>query len=194
MFWEIASLILQATQLGLYLSSLSNYEGKLQDLATWLCDTADDNRDQYILLRDCDPDFYAYYQALPDRDVCESAIDRGKGSAWYNYGAKLRRAKRTTRGFNQMSNVQLNYLLGSDAVAQTGLNRVVTTIKEKAVKDDHILERWSAIVGAPIGVERYYAGATSSIIQESFRNLKSLGQGFNSAGAAFGNQLYRILN
>lgn len=194
MFWEIAGLIIQATQLGLYLSSLSNYEGKLQDFATWLCDTADDNRDQYILLRDTDPDFYAYYQALPNRDICESAIDRGKGAAFHGYGSRYRRAKRTTRGFNQMANVHLNYMLSPDAVAQAGLNRAVTTIKEKNISDEHVLERWSAIVGAPVGVERYYAGATNTIIQESFRNIKALGQGFNSAGAAFGNQLYRILD
>lgn len=193
MFWEIAGLILNVVQLGLYLTSLDKYRDKLEDFADWLCDTADANRDQYLLLRGCDPDFYEYYKTLPDYQICQSSIMRSKGAAWHNYGSQLRRSIRTTRGYNKMANLNINYLLGSNAVAQSGLTRSVRIIKEKELVDDHILERWSAIVGAPIGVERYYAGATNTIIQESFRNIKSLSQGFNSAAASFGTQLYRVL-
>lgn len=194
MFWEIAGLILQAVQLGLYLSALDQYRGKLEDLAQWLCDSADLNRDIYLSLRDSDPDFYEYYKTLPEYQLCQSAVERGKGDAFRQYGRRLRRSLRTNRGYTPLNKVHLNNVFAADALMQTAHHRATTEIKERSRVDSHVLERWSAIVGAPVGVEKYYPGATNNIIQQSFQNLRSLGQGFNSAGAAFGTQLYRILD
>ena len=58
-----------------------------------------------------------------------------------------------------MANVHLNNMVSSQAIAETAVTRSVRTIKERNIVDDHVLERWSAIVGAPVGVERYYVGA-----------------------------------
>jgi len=194
MYWQIASLILEVVQLGLHLAGLNHYKGKLEDFAGELCDWADDDKAEYLALRASDPDFYDYYKTLPDKQICQSAINRGKGAAFHGYGAKMRRALKTTRGYTPMVKVHLNNTLSQDAIAQTHLTRTVTAIKERRLHDSHILERWSNIVSAPVGVERYNSGASSAIIQQSFTNLKSLGRGFNSAGAAFGTTLYGILN
>lgn len=194
MFWEISALILQAVQMGLYLTALDHYRDKLEDLAQDLCDYADANRDQYLIFRQCDPDFYDYYKTLPDYEQCDSNVQRAKGAAFHGYGSRLRRALRTNRGYTPLTKVHLNNMVSNDAVAQSALTRAVTCIKERKYEDNHVLERWSAIVSAPIGVEGSHAAATSAIIRQSFSNLKSLGQGFNSAGAAFGTQLFRVLD
>lgn len=194
MFWQIASIVLQVVQLGLYITALEHYKDKLEEFADWLCDSADDNRDRYLEYRECDPDFYDYYKSLPDYTQCDSNVKRSKGAAYHGYGSRLRRSLRTTRGYTPMTKVHLNNMLSSDAIAQTALTRATQRIKERRYEDNHVLARWSAIVSAPIGVERYYTGASTTIIQESFRNLKALGQGFNSAAAAFGSQLFRVLN
>lgn len=193
MFWQIAGIVLQIVQAGLNLAGLSKYKGKLEDFADQLTVWAVNNRDNYLALRDCDPDFYAYYKSLPDYTVCDESINRAKGAAFHGYGSKMRRALKTNKGYTPLAKVHLNNMLSQDAITQAALTRSVQAVKENKNVDNHILQQWSAIVGAPVGVERYYAGSSAAIIQQSFTNLKSLGQGFNSAAAAFGTSLHRIL-
>lgn len=194
MFWEIAGIIANVAQLVAQLSAINNYKSKLEFFADQLCTWADNNRDKYLDLRACDPDFYNYYKSLPGYTSCDSSVARSKGAAYHGYGSRLRRAIKTNRGYTPLAKVHLNHMLSEDAIAQTALTRVVTEIKERKREDNHVLQQWSAIVGAPVGVERYYSGSSAAIIQQSFTNLKALSQGFNSAGAAFGTSLYRILD
>ncbi len=192
--WQILGSVVTALQLKYQYDALSDYVVKLKSFAGQLDTWADDDKAKYQALRANDFNFYEYYRNLPDYTICDSAIDRSKGAAFHTYGSRLRRGMRTNRGYTPMTNVHLNNMLSSDAVAEVAVNRSVMTIKEKNIMDDHVLQRWSAIVGAPVGVERYHAGATSAIISESFKNIKALGQGVNSAGVAFGSQLYEVLN
>lgn len=192
--WQITELVASIILLQKQISAFSDYTSKLKSFAGQIGTWADEDKGHYQALRANDIDFYNYYRNLPDYTVCDSAIDRSKGAAFYRYGSQLRRGMRTNRGYTPMTNVHLNNMLSPQAVAEVAVNRSVRTIKEKNIMDDHVLERWSAITGAPVGVERYHAGATSAIISESFRNIKSLGQGINSAGATLGSQIYEILN
>lgn len=194
MFWEIASIILQVAQLGFYITAVDKYKDKLEDLAQWLCDCAEVEREKYESFRDCDPDFYAYYKELADYAQCESNIKRNKGEAWRKYGVNLKRAVRGNRGYTPLANVYANQVLSAQPIAEIALNRASTTIRERGRVNNHILERWSAIVSAPVAVEGYQPAIVSTIIADSFKNLKGYARGFNSAGAALGNSLFNLLN
>lgn len=193
-FWQLAPLVLQIIQMIAYISAIRKYKGKLEDLADWLCECADKEAEKYMSFRDCDPDFYAYYKTLPDYEVCDSAIKRNKGESFYNYGANLRRRIRTVRGYNKFAKVHWNNMLSAQAINEAAVARAVTCIRERRRRNNHILERWSAIVSAPVAVERYQASIINGVVQSSFNSLKGYSRGFNSAGAAFGTSLFRILN
>ena len=194
MYWQIAGLIISVVQMGLYLNGLDKYENKLQDLAAWLCDNADLNATCYIDFKDSDLSFYDYYCGLPDYAVCMSNVNRSKGAAFYGYGSKMRRSIHAGRGYTPMVKVHLNAMVSSDAVAASATNRAIAIMKERDRVNAHVLERWSAIVSAPIDVEGYQAAPVGAIISQSFKSLKAYGRGFNSAGAAFGSTLYKVLN
>ena len=194
MFWEIASLVLQVLQMGYYLNAVDEHKDKLEELAQWLCDTADAEAAVYQSFRDCDPDFYQYYMTLPDYEECESAINRNKGAAFHRYGASFRGNVGNIRGYTPMAKVHLNNLSAEAAVAQASLDRSVTKIRERSRSNAHTLERWSAIVSAPVAVEAYRPSIVNGITNQSFRSLKGAAQGFNSAGAAFGKTLFEVLN
>ena len=194
MYWQIAGLILSVVQMGLYLSGLTRYEDKLKDLATWLCDNADINAACYADFKNSDPAFYSYYCNLPGYRECLSNVGRSKGAAFYGYGSKMRRSMHAGRGYTPLTKVHLNAMVSSDAVAVSATNRSIAMMKERDRRNAHTLERWSAIVSAPIQVEGYQAAPVGAIIRESFKTLKGYGRGFNSAGAAFGSSLYKVLN
>lgn len=193
-FWEIAPIIIQIAQMYLHLSALDTYRKKLEELADWLSMTADKERIAYESFRDADPAFYDYYKSLPDYAICKSAVKRNKGEAFYKYGAKTRRKIRTTRGFSPLSRVTVNTAFSSQAVHEAAVARAVTYIRERKRRDNHTLERWSAIVSAPVAVERYQAQAVNNITSSSFRSMKGFARGFNSAGMQLGTSLFRVLN
>lgn len=193
-FWEIAGLILSITQMGFYLASVDKYKDKLEDYSDQLELWGDEDKLEYKKFRDLDPDFYAYYESLDLYTECESNIKRSKGKAWFGYGSKVRRRLQTNRGFTPLAKVHFNNMLASEAVAESATTRAATCVKERQRTDGHLLERWSSIVSAPVGVERYQASIASGIISQSFKSLKGAGQGFNSAASSFGTQLYRVLN
>jgi hypothetical protein len=193
-FWQIASLFLSVVQLGLYISAVRKYKGRLEDLADGLCVLADTEAMKYMEFRDCDPDFYDYYKSLPDYEECQSAIKRNKGASFFKYGSNIRRRQHSNRGYTPLTMVHWNQYHGQDAVYEAAVSRALTCIKERERRNDHILERWSAIVSAPVGVERYSPGTINPIINAQFSSLKQFGRGFNSAGAAFGTSLFQVLN
>lgn len=193
-YWEIASLILQVVQMGYYLNAVDNYKDKLEDLGQWLCDTADAEAAVYESFRDCDPDFYEYYTSLPSYEECNSAVNRSKGAAFASYGANLRRRVSSVRGYTPLAKVHWNNLVSDGAVAESSVTRVVNKIRERKRVHSHTLERWSAIVSAPVAVEAYRPSIVNGITQQSFRSLKGAARGFNSAGTAFGNTLFQVLN
>lgn len=194
MSFQTAGIVISIVQLAAYFDLVLDYKDKLEDFADNLDTWADQDQVTYLQFRSYDPDFYDHYLNLPNYQICNGAVERGKGAAFHQYGERLRRSMRTTRGYSPLTNVHLNNMVSTDPIAQAGLSRVVNQIKEKSNVDEHILERWSAIVGAPVGVERYNASAANSIITQNTKGLISAAQGFNSAGVAFGTQLYGLLN
>lgn len=194
MFWELAGIIVQVAHIALHMSGIVKYKGRLEDLAQDLCDMADVNRGYYETYRDCDPDFYEYYKTLPDSPACDQAISRSRGAAYADYAQSMRRSLKTVRGYSPLTKVHLNNMLCGNAIAQANQHRTVTMMRERANEDEHVLERWSAIVSAPVGVEKFYANATGAIISQSFKSLRAAGQGFNSAAAGLGTQLFKVLN
>jgi len=191
--WELAPLVLSIIQMGLYLSAVDKYKDRLEDYAEYLHDCADTMKEKYKTLRDCDPDFYERYKSLPDYAICENNIQRSKGAAFFGYGSRLRQSLSTVRGYTPLAKVHLNNLVSSQAISQSAITRADTIIRERNRQDEHTLERWAAIVGAPVGVESHSAAASKVIISESFKSLKAFSQGFNSAGALFGRSLFGVL-
>lgn len=192
--WQIASLVLSVVQMGLYLAAINKYKGRLEDLAEDLCKLADAEMEKYCEFRDCDPDFYEYYKTLPDYEPCDSAIKRSKGAAFFKYGESVRRRQHSNRGYTPLAMVHWNQYHGQDAVYEAAVTRALTCINERQRRNDHVLERWSAIVNAPVGVERYSPSTLNPIINAQFKTLTQFGRGFNSAGAAFGTSLFQVLN
>ncbi len=192
--WQISGLVLSVAQAAFHYASLQKYVSRLEDLADDVTGYADAERIHYEEFREADPDFYAYYQGLPGYNVCDSNILRSKGKPFAKYGNDVRRMKRLTRGFAPLGNVHHANQVVKEIVSESAVQRAVTAVAENARVDDHVLERWSAIVSAPVGQERYSNTFYSSIINQSFESLKAHGRGFNSAGVSVGNYLYQILN
>lgn len=178
----------------MHLSALLKYRAKLEELADWLETTADKERVEYNKFRSLDPLFYDYYKNLPDYEICGSNIQRSKGEAFYNYGAKTRRRIRNIRGYAPLSKVTINNSFATQAVKETGIARAITHVRERERRDNHILERWSAIVSAPVAVERYQPAIIDNITRSAFRSMKSHARGFNAAGVQLGTSLFRMLN
>lgn len=189
-FWQIASLVMSIVQLIMYIEGFNKYRKRLEELAEALRKRANEKFCAYKALRDRDIEFFAYYKNLPDYDECESNIQRAKGAAFYGYGQSMRRALPTVRGYLPMQKAALANLLGADPVYRTAMKRVQTKIAERSRVDDHVLERWQAIVSAPTnpsGTQDYGA-----IIESSFKSMQAFGQGANAAMTQLGISLYRI--
>ena len=82
--------------------------------------------------------------------------------------------------------------LSEQAVSSSIVGRSIHMIAERERVDQHVLERWQAITSAPMNAAA--SNDVSTIIRASFRSLKTFGQGFNSAGIAFGSAFYRYRN
>lgn len=189
-FWQIASLVMALVQFILYIQGFNNYRKRLEQLAENQRQRANEKFCAYKALRDKDIEFYAYYKTLPDYEECESNIQRAKGAAFYSYGSQMRRALPTVHGYLPFQRSAIANMLGEKAVYQTAMKRVQTKIAERSRVDDHLLERWQAIVSAPTnpsGTQDY-----SAIIESSFKSLQAFGQGANAALSQLGVSLYRI--
>ena len=188
-FWQIAGLVLQLVQMILYIAGFIKYKERLEQWAEQLKTWADEKFEAYKTLRDRDPDFFDYYDSLPNYEICESNIQRSKGAAFADYGKAMRRSLPTVRGFSRLQKAALANHLGQNAVQASAVKRVQTTITERARQDDHILQRWQAVVNSPTNPAAH--NDVSNIIKLSFNSLHAFGQGANSAGAALGTGLYR---
>lgn len=195
-FWETAGLSLSFIQMVLYLVMMYRYQEKLREYAGKLSDWANETEEVYKEFRELDPEFYDYYKNLPEYEVCDSAVERNRGEAWRAWGASMRASMRTTRGYTPLTNAHINHLVVDktsmlDSVAMRRANALIT---ERHRVNTELLEKWSAIVSSPVNVESYGSGAMGAVIKDSFKSMTNFGQGFNSAGSAFGTQLYRILD
>ena len=190
--WQQAQMFAAVAQFVLYIAGFISYKDRLEDLADELVTRSDEQFARYKELRDKDPEFFEYYNTLPDYEVCESNIKRSRGAAAARYGEQLRRAYQTVRGYTPLQKVHLTNMLGADMAMAPAMKRTQTLIAERSRLDDLELQRWQAIIAAPTN-----SAATNdvgNIISASFRSLSAFGQGANSAGVSIGTQLFGSLN
>lgn len=144
----------------------------------------------YETLRARDKEFWEYHCNLPDYNECESNIQRSKGTAWNRYGSDLRKTRRSLNGFQRHAMVGISQHFSRTAIAESAQRRVTAKTKERARVDDHILQRWDAIISSPTNAS--VSVNISTAIEASFHTLGSFGKGANSAGLALGSQLWRL--
>ena len=190
LFWEIVGLVLSLAQMLLYISGFNNYRSRLESLSDELTARAEARKAAYQTLRDKDPAFYSYYKGLPNYTPCQSNIERAKGAAFAHWGKQLRSSLRGINGYTQMQRVNVVGATADNAVFAPAMSRAMTQIAERRRIDDHVLQRWQAIVSAPTNPS--HVADYSSIIQSSFSTMKSFGQGANSAGVTVGSLSYQI--
>lgn len=191
-FYELAGLVLSLAQMLLYISGFNKYKGRLESLSDELAARAERRFTMYQTLRDRNPEFYEYYQNLPGYNQCDSDVVRAKGKPMADFARNLRPALRATRGFNQMQRVTLVGAGSQAPLFTSAVARTHNVIAERNRVDAHTLERWQAIVSAPTNITNH--SDMSTIVNSTFRSMKTFGQGFNSAGIAFGTSLYGVLN
>ena len=186
--WQQVQMLASIAQFALYIAGFLKYKDRLEDLADDLVGWSDSGFDRYKTLRDKDPEFYDYYNTLPDYEQCESNIKRARGAAAARYGERLRNSYRTIAGYTPHQRVAVTNLLGSDMAMAPSMKRTQTLIAERARQDDHELQRWQAIIAAP--TNSAVTNDVGNIITASFKSLSAFGQGANSAGVAIGTQLF----
>lgn len=189
-FWQMAGLVMSLIEMILYIAGFRKYKARLEELAEDLRDKAGQKFSAYKSLRDRDAEFNAYYQNLPDYTECASNIKRSKGAAFYTYGHQLRRTLSTVRGYLPMQKAAVANLLGGDPVYESSMKRVQTKIAERSRVDDHILDRWQAIVNTPTNSSS--SQDYGSVIQSSFRSLEAFGKAANASMYTSGIQLQRL--
>lgn len=188
-FWELANMVLSLVQMLLYLIGFNKYRKRLDSLTDELLDRADTRKGAYQTLRDKDPAFFSYYKGLPSYTMCYSNIRRARGAAFADYGRAMRRSLSSVNGYTQLQRVNLVNGLAENAVFAPAVAVTMAHIAERRRVDDHVLQRWQAIVSAPTNAA--HTDDYSSIIKSSFSGMKAFGQGANSAGVALGTQLYQ---
>ena len=187
--WQNTQMLASIAQFVLYITGFNSYKKRLVDLADEATARSDDAFTRYQALRDKDPEFFDYYKTLPDYEICESNIKRARGTAAAEYGTAIRRAYSTVSGYTPFQRVTLANALGNNMASSPAMKRAQTLIAERGRQDDHVLQRWQAVISAPTNPAA--SNDVSNIVQASFRSLGAFGQGVNSAGAAIGTQLFR---
>lgn len=189
-FWELAGFLLSLVQMLLYIAGFNKYRKRLNSLTTELLDRADGRKVAYKDLRDKDPEFYSYYKSLPGYGECATNIQRGRGAALASYNSDLRRSVKHVNGYSQAQRVNLTNRFSENVLHAPAMSRTITQIAERRRVDDHVLQRWQAIVSAPTNPS--VTADYGSIIKSSFATMGAFGQGANSAGVAVGSLAFRI--
>ena len=186
--WRNASTLLAIAQFALYIAGFSRYKSKLEDIADSQEEFSDAKSGRYKELRNNNPEFYDYYNELPEYEQCESNILRSRGAPGARYGEAIRGTYQANNGYTPLRNVAVANLLGKDMSSAPSLKRAQTVIAERAIQDDHTLQRWQAVISSPI----QSSGATdvSNIIQSSFKSLGAFGRGANAAGVSIGQNYF----
>jgi len=189
LFWENAGLLLSVIQFILYVIGFKKYRDILHKIADLSEEHADERLKAYESLRNRDKEFFEYYCNLPLYNECESNIRRSKGASYLKYGTKLRRLYNSVNGYSRMSRVRMTQHFSREAIAESAQRRVMQKIEERSLVDDHIIQRWDAIISSPTNAA--VSVNLSTGIQASFKTLGAFGRGANSAGITIGSILYR---
>lgn len=207
-FWELSGIFLSVIQMMIALERIEKYKEKLVNMGKVLfnckeeydpenCDDLESlalkHRCRYFQFRSKDADFYNWYKNLPNYEVCESGIRRGKGKASQDVGRAFRKYVKMNNGYTPLAMVGKvgEGLMGF--AEYTGAIRAQNHNAEMKRKMEDQLLHWKTIVSIPVEQEGNYGGFASpiKIWTESMANW---GQGFNSGAAGLGRSLYGLLH
>lgn len=193
-YWQLASIVLSAFQMWYYWNALDKYYEKLKDLAEKLISWARIEDDIYFKeFRDCDPDFYDWYKMMPEYSYCPSIVNRVKGKVLREYGKGMRAfTKKFASSMGPWAGINFSSNAGYNAVSTIGVRRIINRFEELKLVDETHLAKWETIITMPIGREGNPAGY-KDIATYYMKSFGQFGEGFNSAGVAFGSSLYQVL-
>lgn len=177
----IAQAVFQAINAVMHSGLLDDMYDIIKKLSEALSPMADEERAHYTTIRNMEYSFYDYYRNLPDYNICDSFYKHSHGQALQIYGASLRSYLKTNRGFRSANKVHINKMVMKNYIANATHESTGKLIAERGRRDAHELERWSAIISAPIGVQDYNAGAIGNLISQSFNAFQAAGKGLNSS-------------
>lgn len=189
LFWENAALLLAVTQFALYLVGFLKQKDILVGFANDAEKRAEERSKAYESLRNKDSEFFEYYCNIPEYKECESNIRRSRGASDAKYGRELRRAYRATNGYSRMSMVGVTQHLSRQHISESANRRVMAKIAERSRLDDHVIQRWDAIISSP--TNSAVNVNLNSAVEASFKTLGSFGRGVNSAGLTIGSLLWK---
>ena len=193
-FYELAGIALSVAQMYFYWQLFKEYKDKLEDMADKLEGFADEDKALYQKYRNLDDAYRPLYDAYTAGryDVCETDILRSKGSAFRVFGELTRTARLTNYGYTPLAMVRHVGRHAASIVTASANARAATHHLEHKRKNDDLLNRWKLRISVPVEQEGNHVNFTP--ITDSFaRTFARAGQGFNSAGVAFGNALYQFL-
>lgn len=192
-FWQLGSMVLSIVQMILYISAMRRYYKKLNWLAEKLISWARIEEDIYFKeFRDTDPDFYDWYKMMPEYSYCPSLVNRAKGKMLREFGKGMRGLAKRASAIGPWAGIKLSSQMGYTAVSGIGIRRITNHFEELKLVDDSLLHKWEVIVTMPIGREDSPVGY-KDIAHFYAKSFEQFGQGFNSAGFAFGRSLYEVI-
>lgn len=202
-FWELTQMALALVQMLIYLNLMEDYEDGLRKIGETLFKCGDScpgeslavkHRCRYFEFRDADPRFNSFYiGGVPEYNICEKGITRGKGKAYEVLGSVFRKVNMANNGYTPLAMVGAVARNTTHLLKTTGSVRALNHIAEQKRKVADELLHWAAIVAIPVEREGDHAGFKVPI--EAYQNsMQTYANGFNSAGAMFGNALYGFLH
>lgn len=206
-FWELTQIALAVVQMIIYLDLMEDYEDGLRKIGETLfkcdqdCETdpkelslSVKHRCRYFEIRGWDSAFNNIYtNGVPNYSICEKGITRGKGKAYEVLGSVFRKVNMANNGYTPLAMVGAVARNTTHLLKTTGSVRALNHIAEQKRKVADELLHWAAIVAIPVEREGDYAGFKVPI--EAYQNsMQTYANGFNSAGAMFGNALYGFLH
>lgn len=199
-FYELAGIALSVAQMWVYWNLFQDYKKKLEEMADKLEGFAEKDKAQYMKYRDLDDAYRGLYDAYADpRDaalnsyqVCEVDILRSKGSAFRVFGELIRTTRQTNNGYTPLAMVRYVGQHAPAVVTASANARAMTHHNEHKRKNDDLLNRWKLRIAVPLEQEGNHVDFRP-ITQSFAQTFARAGQGFNSAGVAFGNALYQYL-
>lgn len=201
-FWELAGIFLSVAQMIISLERVRKYEKKLEEMADVFFKCGDNcpgeslavkHRCRYRELRNLDAAFNAWYDNVPQYDVCESGIHRGKGKVSEVTGDVMRKFFRQNNGYTPLAMVGNVSSVMVGYVKATAATRAYNHNAEMKRKMEDQLLHWKKVVTIPVEREGTYADFGGPI-KAWLQTAGEWGQGFNSGAAGFGSSLYRLLH
>jgi hypothetical protein len=165
----------------------------IKKLAEALSPMADEERSHYTTIRNMEYSFHDYYKNLPEYEVCDSFYEWSHGQSLQLYGASIRQSLKTNRGFRSANKVHINKMVMKNYIANVNYEAMGKRLSERNRRDSHELERWSAIIAAPIDVQDYNAGAIGNVIAHSFNAFQNAGKGLNSSISDMSGGIYKAV-